>query len=235
MPLERPLRTGFVGWESWPKAPWPPSTCLAIFGNRYENATGLCSRALGLIVLRLLCCKFTPVYVPITTPTPVFSCHGALLQESGDAEILVGHLTDKCLLQQVVAGKVYRIHDLILDFAKVELCKSKELLSVAAARQARYLGRLSVVRGYASAGETLEGFYSLIALWRSIHSLSGDTQLEVEAYHDSLGQLEGGTATAETSFIFQAVGRLLQLQVQTTIQNEQKHLCSISRRACEVS
>lgn len=62
-------------------------------------------------------------------------------------------------------------------------------------------------------GELLEGFYSLIGLWRKLVELSSDEQLEVDAYNESLGEF-GEDESEDAANVFWAVGRLFELQVR---------------------
>ncbi|CAB1113194.1 unnamed protein product [Ectocarpus sp. CCAP 1310/34] len=111
------------------------------------------------------------------------------------------------LLQEVDGS--FRVHDLLLDFARTR-CE-KEIIDEAVERQSQFLGRLAVLRGYEAEGESLEGFYSLIVLWRKLAELCGNKQLEVEAYDASLGELGDDESTGAAD-AFSAVGRLLQLE-----------------------
>eukprot|EP00903_Cladosiphon_okamuranus_P015636 g14438.t1 len=75
-----------------------------------------------------------------------------------------------------------------------------------------HLGTISVLEGYARAGEVLQGFYALMALWKSVEDLSGDQQLEVRTYGVSLKTLEESEPTADVAFTNWAAGRLFKLQ-----------------------
>ena len=118
-------------------------------------------------------------------------------------------LMGRSLLQAVGRGG-YRVHDLLLDFARDRIRPA--LIELAAKRQAQYLGRLHVVRGYAGKGEHKEGFYALMSLWRSVEDLSHNPRLQFEEYHTSL-QVLGEDESTDVGDIFWALGRLFQLQV----------------------
>ncbi|CAM9222589.1 unnamed protein product [Pylaiella littoralis] len=126
-----------------------------------------------------------------------------------EAEGLVG----KCLLQNV-GGDEYRVHDLILEFMKINIKAEVEMLKGATALQAQYLGRLDVVKSYRNseldAGS--QGILSLAALWRSLEELSGDCELETTSYRASLGALEACEATADVANSYLSVGILFELQ-----------------------
>lgn len=118
-------------------------------------------------------------------------------------------LVNRCLLQR--AGQdVYRIHPLVVDFARIEMWKRKELVKRATLRQAQYLSTLSVVQGYIASGE----FNTLIAFWRVLEELSGDSLIDVKMYRSSLGELDGGKATEDHANVYGAVGKLFALQVR---------------------
>lgn len=118
-------------------------------------------------------------------------------------------LMGRSLLQAVGRGG-YRVHDLLLDFARVRVTPA--LLELAAKRQAQYLGRLHVVRGYAGKGEHKEGFYTLMSLWRSVEYLSHNPRLQVKEYRTSL-QVLGEDESTDVGDVCWALGRLFQLQV----------------------
>lgn len=113
-------------------------------------------------------------------------------------------------------GGDYQVHDLLLDFAKSEINmeRFRTIKEAATSRQAQYLGRLDVVHTYSDTGELAGGVYSLMALWRSLEELSGDTGLEVKTYTTSLGALERGEATSDVASTYGAVARLFDLQVR---------------------
>ena len=113
-------------------------------------------------------------------------------------------------------GNSYRLHDLVLVFAKSKLRGSNKVES-ASSRQAQFLGRLDVLQGYAKDGEASKGFYALISLWRSIEELHMDKQLCEETYEASLQDLSNDESL-ETAFICQSLGRLLYLQVRAGTQ-----------------
>lgn len=111
----------------------------------------------------------------------------------------------------------FRLHDLLLDFIRIK-CQGEHLLvAEAVERQSQYLGRLAVLRGYYDKGESLEGFYSLIVLWRKLTKLSGNEQREVDVYHASLGEL-GEDKSTGTADAFAAVGSLFDLEVGSSLE-----------------
>ena len=112
------------------------------------------------------------------------------------------------LLQEVDGS--FRLHDLLLDFVRTRC--GKEIIDEAVKRQSQYLGRLAVLQSYAAKGESLEGLHSLIVLWRKVAELCGNKQVEVEAYHASLGEL-GDDESIGAAGAFSVVGRLLELEV----------------------
>lgn len=107
----------------------------------------------------------------------------------------------------------YFVHDLLLDFAKINIkAKKLEVIKKAAtSRQTQYLGRLDVLLGYFVHGNSLNGMHSLMGLWQSLIELSGNEQLVVGAYTASLGALEEEDKLAAT--ICSALGQLYNLQV----------------------
>lgn len=101
----------------------------------------------------------------------------------------------------------------MLDFAKDKLRKLRGKVQLVTSRQAQYLGTVSVLEGYARAGEVLRGFYALMALWKSVEDLSGDQQLEVGTYRISLRASEESEPTADVAYTNWAAGRFFELQV----------------------
>ncbi|CAN0119504.1 unnamed protein product, partial [Ectocarpus sp. 4 AP-2014] len=126
-----------------------------------------------------------------------------------DAEGLVS----KCLLHAVGSGG-YRVHDLVLEFAKTSIRAEKDTVEKATALQAQYLRRLEVLESYGdpehSAGD--QGLFFLDALWRSVEKLSGDPELEVASYRASLGELESCEATTAVATSYCSVGFLFEIQ-----------------------
>ncbi|CBN79677.1 NB-ARC and TPR repeat-containing protein [Ectocarpus siliculosus] len=127
-----------------------------------------------------------------------------------DSTLLLDDLVDKSLVK--VEEHAYYLHDLVLDFAKDELRKLKERVRLVTCRQAQYLGRMSVVKDYAKAGEVMGGFYALMALWRSVEDLSGDNQLEASTYGATVKPSEESEASEDVAYLTWAVGRLFELQ-----------------------
>ena len=114
------------------------------------------------------------------------------------------------LLQEVDGS--FRLHDLLLDFIGVTCQGEDALVREAVASQCRYLGRLAVVRGYSDKGEFCEGFFSLMRFWQKLIELSGNDQLEMDAYNASLGEL-GEDESEDAAHVFWSIGKLLDLQV----------------------
>ncbi|CAM9956525.1 unnamed protein product [Scytosiphon promiscuus] len=127
-----------------------------------------------------------------------------------DAQVALDGLVGRSLMS--LKQDRYGVHDLILDFAKLQILTNRPLVKGATLRQARYLGRSNVVRGYSGAGQHREGLYALIALWRSVEELSDDKELEAKTYKDSLRPLEGGDMTVDVAQVFEDVGTLFMLQ-----------------------
>eukprot|EP00903_Cladosiphon_okamuranus_P005675 g5638.t1 len=109
-------------------------------------------------------------------------------QDPSDTTLLLSDLVDKSLLK--VVEQSYYLHDLVLDFAKDELRKLGRRVQLVTCRQAQFLGTISVLEGYARAGESLRGFYALMALWASVEDLSGDQQLAVGTGSSRKGKLD---------------------------------------------
>lgn len=80
-------------------------------------------------------------------------------------ETTLRSLVSKCLLQG--AGRdQYRMHDLVVEFAKMKIMTDREMARRTSALQAQYLRRLDVVKGYDSEqGAREQGFFLLDALW----------------------------------------------------------------------
>lgn len=73
-------------------------------------------------------------------------------------------------------GDAFRVHDLVLGFLKLKL-KADPRRPTATGRIVEYLGKLKVLQGYAEAGETSDGVYSLMALWRSVEDLAEESHV----------------------------------------------------------
>lgn len=121
----------------------------------------------------------------------------------------------KCLLQDQ-GGDGYRPHDLVLEYLKIKMKANVDMAKTTAARQARYLRRPDVVKGYSSRkhGAGGEGLLSLAALWRSAEKLSGDPDLEVDSYRTSLQDFESCEANADVARLYSSIGFLFVLQVR---------------------
>ncbi|CAN0367181.1 unnamed protein product [Ectocarpus sp. 6 AP-2014] len=122
-------------------------------------------------------------------------------------------LVSKCLLH-AVGGGGYRVHDLVLEFAKTSIRAEEETLKRVTALQAQYLGRLNVLESYRDPehGAGDQGLFFLDALWRSVEKLSGDPELEVASYCANLGELESGEATKAVARSYWSVGFLFKIQ-----------------------
>lgn len=102
-------------------------------------------------------------------------------------------------------GDAYRVHDLILSFLKPKL-KANPRAHIATSRMATHLGKLKVLHGYSGSGETMGGVFTLIALWRSVESLSEEQQVAT-VYTRSLSGVTEGEPWSEA-------GRVLMLMVR---------------------
>ncbi|CAN0249525.1 unnamed protein product, partial [Ectocarpus sp. 13 AM-2016] len=151
-------------------------------------------------------------------------------------------LVNKCLLH-AVGGGGYRVHDLVLEFAKTGIrAEEVETVEKATALQAQYLGRLDVLESYRDPkhGAGDQGLFFLDALWRSVEKLSGNPELEVASYRASLGELESSEATEAVASSYSAIGWLFNIQVRQMVfggfctvrrvyrtgQNLSTHVCS---------
>ncbi|CBJ27849.1 NB-ARC and TPR repeat-containig protein [Ectocarpus siliculosus] len=85
--------------------------------------------------------------------------------------------------------EAFIVHDMLLDFIDVMCQHESSVVQLAVMRQTHYLSRLPVVWRYCRKGESLEGMYSLISLWRPVMKLSGNEKLDVETYEASLREL----------------------------------------------
>ncbi|CAM9854589.1 unnamed protein product, partial [Ectocarpus fasciculatus] len=83
----------------------------------------------------------------------------------GATRTFAAQIVDQSMLQP--AGNAFRVHDLVLRFLKSKL-KADPSRPIATSRIAEYLGQLKVLQRYVEAGETSDGVYSLMALWRSV-------------------------------------------------------------------
>ncbi|CAM9900520.1 unnamed protein product [Ectocarpus sp. 4 AP-2014] len=122
-------------------------------------------------------------------------------------------LVRKCLLH-AVGGGGYRVHDLVLEFAKTSIRAEEETVEKATALQAQYLGRLDVLESFRDPehGAGDQGLFFLDALWRSVEKLSRDPGLEVASYRASLGELESCEATEAVARSYWSVGFLFKIQ-----------------------
>lgn len=110
-------------------------------------------------------------------------------------------------------GSEYLLHDRLLDFVKGKLKDFPEIKAFATSRQSEYLGRVDVLRAYSDRGEVDGGFFSLIALWRSLEKLSEDALLQLNTYSTSLCQLENIEVTPDGIDTCMSVARSFDLQV----------------------
>lgn len=111
-----------------------------------------------------------------------------LSQDPSDTALLLSDLVDKSLVK--IVEQSYYLHELVLDFGKNELRQLRGDVQLVTSRQAQYLGSISVLEDYARAGETLQGFYALMALWNVVEDLSDNQELEVSTYEARLKALE---------------------------------------------
>ncbi|CAM9168776.1 unnamed protein product [Ectocarpus sp. 13 AM-2016] len=133
------------------------------------------------------------------------------IQEVDDTREEADGLVSKCLLQDVGRGG-HRVHDLVLEFLKDNI--KTALVEKATMLQARFLGRLDVLKGYKNPehGAGNQGLFVLDALWRSVEKLCGDSDLEVASYSTSLGELESCEATKDVADSYASVGFLFNIQ-----------------------
>ncbi|CAN0023190.1 unnamed protein product [Ectocarpus fasciculatus] len=127
-------------------------------------------------------------------------------------------LVSKSLLQ-AVGGGGYRVHDLVLEFAKTSIRAEEETVEKATALQAQYLGRLDVLKSYRDPehGAGDQGLFFLDALWRSVEKLSGDPELEVASYRASLAELGSCEETEALATSYWSVGFLFYIQVRQIV------------------
>lgn len=113
---------------------------------------------------------------------------------------------DHCLLQELLEG--YRLHDLVLEYLQLTIKMDGDSLAKdAAARQARYLSRLGVLKEYSDGGECASGgVYYLVGLWGSVVKLDPLLKPE-ECYTENL------TGVTQTEYWLYA-GHLLRLLVR---------------------
>lgn len=128
------------------------------------------------------------------------------LQEARDeAQGLAG----RSLLQAVDSGG-YRMHDLLLDFARDRIKPGP--LESAVSRQVQYLSMLNVLWRYVIGGHNTEGLYSLMALWRSVQELCDNPRVQVEAYREKM-QVWADDETTNAALLHGALGELFSSQV----------------------
>eukprot|EP00752_Nemacystus_decipiens_P011921 g10571.t1 len=130
------------------------------------------------------------------------------LEDKEDCRDAARGLIDRSLLQ-AVGSSGYRVHDLLLDFAKESIKPAP--LEKAASLQALYLGRLDVVKGYADEGNFLESLYSLMALWRPVERVSNNPRVQVEVYRANFEAL-GEDKSDDVAMCYLFVGLLLMLE-----------------------
>ncbi|CAM9795660.1 unnamed protein product, partial [Hapterophycus canaliculatus] len=92
----------------------------------------------------------------------------------GATKTFAAHLMDQSMIQPV--GDAFRVHDLVLHFLKLKL-KADPSRHTATGRTVEHLGQLKVLQRYVAAGETNDGMYSLMALWRSVENLAEENQV----------------------------------------------------------
>lgn len=101
----------------------------------------------------------------------------------------------RSLLQVVAEG--YRLHDLLLDFARDRIGSTS--LATAISLQTRFFGNLNVVVACMTPGINSEwSKYSFIALWGALEQVSGDGKLCIQTYNQFLLELEGGIGVSSS-------------------------------------
>lgn len=131
------------------------------------------------------------------------------VQDVGHVVARARVLVDRCLLQDVLEGYAYRLHDLVLEFTELSIKEDgSDLAKEATSRQARYLARLGVLHRFSIGGGVVGngGLFSLVASWDSLKEL--DRTLAAEEYYKET--LEG---VAEIGS-WREAGRLLCLLVR---------------------
>ncbi|CAM9191144.1 unnamed protein product, partial [Pylaiella littoralis] len=123
-----------------------------------------------------------------------------VLQAPGATKTFAAHLVDQSMLQRV--GDAFRVHDLVLHFLKLKL-KADPSRPTATGRTVEHLGQLKVLQRFVGAGETSDGVYPLMGLWRSVENLAEESH--VAAVYTK--NLNGVTDSAP----WQQAGRLLEL------------------------
>ena len=162
---------------------------------------------------------YTCVYVSLVSVWHVFISTDVFpvldSQDKEGAREEAEGLVSKCLLQDVGGGG-YRVHDLLLDFVKIKIKADVEMMEKATTLQARFLGRLDVLKGYENPGHGAgnRGLVVLDALWRSVEQLSEDPDLEVASYTTSLRELESCEAITCVASSYASVGFLFNIQVR---------------------
>eukprot|EP00903_Cladosiphon_okamuranus_P007060 g6863.t1 len=144
-------------------------------------------------------CLFLAVLAPGTL-APFDMLEDLWDEAPGATKKIAAQLVDQSMLQP--AGDAFRVHDLVLRFLKLKL-KADPSRSTATCRIAEYLGQLRVLQGYVGAGETRDGVYSLIALWRSVENLAEEIHVAT-AYSKNLDGISDSPP-------WQQAGRLLEL------------------------
>lgn len=137
------------------------------------------------------------------------------LQDDWGAKKEANFLASRSLLQEA-PGDEYVLHDLMLDFIRMECdCREQEnLVKGAIDRQRQYLGRLAVVQHYSNADQHHStGLYALMSLWRSLEDLCG-TDCIAGTYATNLDKL-GQSETAKAARAYTSVGEFLRLAVST--------------------
>lgn len=135
-----------------------------------------------------------------------------LLQDPKDVRVLAKDLVGRSLMQ--MRGDKYLLHDSLLDFVKGKIKDFPETKTFATSHQSEYLGRLDVLKAYSDRGEVDGGFFSLIALWKSLEKLSDDALLQLNTYSTSLCQLENIEVTPDDGIdTCASVARSFDLQV----------------------
>lgn len=133
-------------------------------------------------------------------------------QDIGGAREEALFFVSRCLLHS--AGDEYGMHDLLRDFATSRI--DSKTRAVACDRQANFLRSLDLLSTFANDGESAEGLYTLMALWRSVNELGGGATRHIGAYSSSLDDLrrdQNSGGNARLRWALGAVARLFRLQV----------------------
>ena len=138
--------------------------------------------------------------------------HFIALQDDKGGRRGAEFLAHNALLHEVEGS--FRVHDLLLDFIKLECRNRQDLVEDAVRRQTQFLGRLAVVRSFGQNEGMSTNLYALISLWRSLEDLSSNKQLDVQTYEASLGEL-GEAESTDVAYMYALIAWLFLLKVST--------------------